>query len=97
MDWRELLRRSRRVLMAMYIPARLVLGVAAHWVLLVFGMRYSQHGTPSLILLTLAAIPIAGNNWLWTVLRLSGRLRALVWSSGAYAITICGLAWCLAP
>ena len=96
-DWRELLRRSRRVLMAMYIPACLVLAVAAHWVLLVFGTRYSQHGTPSLILLTLAAIPIAAHNWLWTALRLSGRLRVLVWSCGAYAITICGLAWSLAP
>lgn len=96
-DWRELLRRSRRVLMAMCVPACLVLAVAAHWVLLVFGTRYSQHGTPSLILLTVAAIPMAANNWLWTVLRLSGRLRALVLSSGVYAIAICGLAWLLAP
>jgi O-antigen/teichoic acid export membrane protein len=61
-DSRELLRRSRRVLMAMCMPACLVLVVAAHWVLLVFGTRYSQHGTPSLILLALAAIPIAANN-----------------------------------
>lgn len=96
-DSRGLLRRSRRVLMAMYIPACLVLAVAAHWVLRVFGTRYSQHGTTSLILLTLAAIPIAANSWLWTVLRLSGRLRALVLSSGVYAIGICGLAWSLAP
>ena len=95
-DWRELLRRSRRVLMAMYIPACLVLAVSAHWVLLVFGARYSQHGTPSLILLTLAAVPIDVNNWLWTALRLSGRLRPLVWSCGTYAITVCGLAWSLA-
>jgi O-antigen/teichoic acid export membrane protein len=96
-DSQELLRRSRRVLMAMCIPACLVLAVAAHWVLLLFGTRYSQHGTPSLILLALAAIPMAANNWLWTVLRLSGRLRALVLSSGVYAIAICGLAWSLAP
>jgi O-antigen/teichoic acid export membrane protein len=96
-DSRELRRRSRRVLMVMCIPACLVLVVAAHWVLLVFGTRYSQHGTPSLILLALAAIPIAANNWLWTVLRLSGQLQALVLSNGVYAVVICGLAWLLAP
>jgi O-antigen/teichoic acid export membrane protein len=96
-DSRELPRRSRRVLMAICVPACLVLVLAAHWLLLVFGTRYSQHGTLVLILLTVAAIPIAANNWLWTVLRLSGRLRALVLSSGVYAIAICGLAWLLAP
>ena len=97
MDWRELLRRSRRVIMAWCLPASLVLVMAAHWVLLVFGTRYSQHGTTSLILLAVAALPIAANNWLHTVLRLSGRLRAIVLSNGVYAIAICGLAWLLAP
>ena len=96
-DWRELLRRSRRVLMALCLPACLVLIAAAHWIMLAFGTRYSQHGTFSLILLGAAAIPIAANNWLWTVLRLSGRLRALVLSNCTYAIGICGLAWLLAP
>jgi O-antigen/teichoic acid export membrane protein len=96
-DSRELLRRSRRVLMAMCMPACLVLVLSAHWVLLVFGTRYSLHGTASLILLALAAIPIAANNWLWTALRLSGRLQVLVLSNGVYAIAICGLAWLLAP
>jgi O-antigen/teichoic acid export membrane protein len=94
---RELLRRSRRVIMALCLPACLVLVVTAHWLLLAFGTRYSQHGTLSLILLAFAAIPIAANNWLLTVLRLSGRLRAIVLSSAVYAIGICGLAWLLAP
>ena len=97
MNWPELRRRSQRVLMALCLPACLALVVTAHWVLLAFGTRYSQDGTSTLILLAAAAIPIAANNWLWTVLRLSGRLRALVVSSGAYAIAICGLAWMLAP
>ena len=96
-DWRELLGRSRRVLMALCLPACLVLVVAAHWLLLAFGTRYSQHGAPTLMLLAVAAIPLAANNWLQTVLRLSGRLRAIVLSSGVYAIAICGLAWLLAP
>jgi len=96
-DLRELLKRSRRVIVALCLPACLVLVVSAHWVLLAFGTRYSQHGTLSLILLALAAIPIAANNWLLTVLRLSGRLQVIVASSAVYAVGICGLAWLLAP
>jgi len=96
-DQRELIQRSLRVLMALCLPACLILIIAARWLLLVFGIRYSQHGTPSLMLLAVAAVPLAANNWLWTVLRLSGQLWALVLSSGVYAIAICGLAWSLAP
>jgi O-antigen/teichoic acid export membrane protein len=96
-DWQELLKRSRRLLIALCLPACLVLVVAAHWILLAFGPSYSQHGTPSLIILAVATLPIAANNWLWTVLRLSARLRAIVFSSVIYAIAICGLAWFLAP
>ena len=96
-DRRELLQRSRRVLTVSCLPACLVLVVAAHWALLAFGAKYSQHGTPSLILLAVAAMPIAANSWLWTVLRLSGQLRVLVLSNGVYAVAICGLAWLLAP
>jgi glycosyltransferase involved in cell wall biosynthesis/O-antigen/teichoic acid export membrane protein len=96
-DRREILRRSLRVLMALCLPACVVLVVAAHWVLLAFGTRYSQHAAGSLMLLASAAIPMAAINWLWTVLRLSGRLRGLVVSAAAYAIAICGLAWLLAP
>jgi O-antigen/teichoic acid export membrane protein len=96
-SWRQLLRRSLRVLVVLTLPACVVLAVAGHWILLVFGTKYSQYGTPSLMLLAAAAIPLAANNWLLTVLRLSGRLRAIVVSSGVYAVAICGLAWFLAP
>lgn len=96
-SWRQLLQRSLRVLALLTLPACLVLAVAGHWILLVFGTRYSQHGTLSLMLLAAAAIPLAANNWLMTVLRLSGKLRAIVVSSGVYAVAICGLAWFLAP
>jgi O-antigen/teichoic acid export membrane protein len=97
LDWRELLRRSRRLLMTLCVPACFILVIAAHWVMLVFGAKYSEGGAVSLVILALAAIPIAANNWLWTVLRLSGRLKALVLSSAVYATGICGLAWFLAP
>jgi O-antigen/teichoic acid export membrane protein len=94
---RELRRRSKRALMALYFPSVLALVVIARWVLLVFGTRYSQHGAGTLMLLAVAALPIAACNWSWTVLRLSSHLHAIVLTSGLYAVSICGLAWFLAP
>jgi uncharacterized membrane protein YbhN (UPF0104 family) len=44
-----------------------------------------------------AALPIAACYWSWTVLRLSSHLKAIVLSSGVYTVSICGLAWYLAP
>jgi O-antigen/teichoic acid export membrane protein len=96
-DWKETRTRSRRFAVILFLPGCLVLAMAAHWILLAFGLRYSEHGTPTLILLALAVAPIAANNWAWTVLRLAGRLRALVLSCGVYAMAICSLAWFLAP
>jgi O-antigen/teichoic acid export membrane protein len=96
-DWKKLLSRSRRVLLTFCLPACLILVVSGRWLLLLFGAAYSLHGTAALILLAIAAIPIAVNNWLMTVLRLSGRLRMIVVSSAVYAVSICGLAWFLAP
>ena len=96
-DWRKLLRRGRRVMIMFCLPGCLMLVVAAHWVLLAFGARYSQHAAPTLMLLAVAAIPVAANNWWHTVLRLLGRLGAMVLSNVVYAIAICGLAWFLAP
>jgi len=96
-DWHKLVRRSLHVLLALCLPACLVLFVAARWILLMFGSKYSQHGTAALMVLALAVIPIAANLWWQTVLRLSGRLRAIVVSNGIYAFAICALAWFLAP
>jgi O-antigen/teichoic acid export membrane protein len=96
-NWHGLVRRSLRVLIMLCLPACLVLFVAARWFLLMFGSRYSQHGTAALMVLTVAVIPLAANCWWQTVLRLSGRLRAIVVSNGVYAVAICGLAWFLAP
>jgi len=96
-NWRELVRRSLRVLITLCLPACLVLFVAARWLLLAFGSNYSQHGTAALMVLAVAVIPLAANCWLQTVLRLSGWLRAIVVSNCVYAVAICGLAWFLAP
>ncbi len=92
-----LLRRSLRVLMALCLPACGMLMLAAPALLLAFGVAYRQHGTLPLIVLAAAAPALAMNNWLQALLRLLGRLRALMLSAAVQAIAICGLAWLLAP
>lgn len=92
-NMRELRRRSGLILTVLCLPACLFLLVAGRWLLLAFGLRYYHNAGTSLILLTLAAGPVAMNNWLLTLLRLSGRLRAIVLSNLVYAATICGCAW----
>ena len=88
-DWRAIRRRSRRLAIALFLPGGAVLALTARWILLAFGASYSEHGTLTLQLLAIAVVPIAMCNWSWTVLRLSGRLGALVVSSSVYAATIC--------
>jgi O-antigen/teichoic acid export membrane protein len=92
-----LLRRSWRVLMALCLPGCAVLMLAAPGLLLAFGVAYRQHGTLPLIVLAAAAPLLAMNNWLQTLLRLLGKLRALTLSTAVQTIAICGLAWILAP
>jgi O-antigen/teichoic acid export membrane protein len=96
-DWQQTRRRSRRFAVALFVPACVALIIVAHWVMLIFGPRYGRFGTPSLVVLALAVIPIAASNWSWTVLRLTGQLKRLVLSAGVFAISTCGLAWFLAP
>jgi O-antigen/teichoic acid export membrane protein len=95
-DRRAVVRRSRRVMLAMCVPACAVLTGTSHWILLAFGARYSEHATLPLIMLVLGAIPIALSSWLWTVMRLDGQLRAIVVSSAVDAVAVCALAWLLA-
>jgi len=98
-NWRVIRRRSRRLAIMLFVPGGVVTALAAHWILLAFGRggAYSVHGTASLEILAAAVVPIAACNWGWTVLRLVGRLGALVASNAVYAAAICGSAWFLAP
>jgi O-antigen/teichoic acid export membrane protein len=95
-DWRAVRRRSTLLATTLFVPGAIILSASAHWVLLAFGVQYSQHGTGSLILLAIAVLPIAACNWAWTVLRIVGRLRALVFSTFVYSAAICSSAWFLA-
>ena len=94
-DWRAVRRRSRRLAITLFVPCGIGLALAGHWVLLIFGVTYSQHSAGCLELLALAVIPIAAFNWALTILRISGRLRALMLSNAVYCIGICGSAWIL--
>lgn len=95
-DWRAVRRRSRRLAIALFVPGGIIMSATSHWVLLAFGVQYSQHGTGCLVLLAIAVLPIAACNWAWTVLRLVGRLGALVLSTFVYSASICCSAWFLA-
>ena len=63
------------------------------WLLLAFGHSYYQHGYTSLIVLTIAAGPISASYWLQTILRLAGKLRAIIVVNAIGAIATCSAVW----
>jgi glycosyltransferase involved in cell wall biosynthesis/O-antigen/teichoic acid export membrane protein len=96
-DERTLFRRSLRVVAVFCGVGCVALVLAGPLVLSVLGPAYREHGAGALVVLALAALPIGALHWLLTVLRLTGRLRAVVVSNAVYAIAVCLLAWVLAP
>jgi hypothetical protein len=79
------------------VPAAIAGALLSHWIMLVFGGQYAAHGSEALMIMALGTIPVATQNWLVTVLRLSGQLAAITVCNAVYAVSICGLAWFLAP
>ncbi len=94
---RSLVRRSTRLILMVSLPVVLVVALGSHWILLVFGAKYSAHGTPALLVLMVTTLPMAAYSIIYSVIRLVGRLRVLVTSSVLFAGALCGLAWLLAP
>jgi O-antigen/teichoic acid export membrane protein len=92
-DVRGLKRRSRRILIMLCLPTALGIIAIGRWLLLAFGTAYYHNGFASLVIMALAAGPIAANYWLLTVLRLAGKLRAIVVVNGVYAVTTCIFVW----
>jgi O-antigen/teichoic acid export membrane protein len=92
-DMRALKRRSIRMLVMFCVPAALGIIAIGRFLLLAFGHAYATNGFASLIILSLAAGPIAANYWLVTVLRLAGKLRAIVAVNAIYAAATCMLTW----
>jgi O-antigen/teichoic acid export membrane protein len=94
---RAIIVRSLRLLLAFCIPAFLLMLFSSHFVLAAFGAQYGAHAGGCLIVLASGILPQAANNWFLTVLRLSNRLQAIVWSNVVYGAVVIGLAWTLAP
>jgi O-antigen/teichoic acid export membrane protein len=92
-DMRHLRRRSLRLLVLFFVLSAVILIGAGRWLLLAFGQPYYHYGYTSLIILVLAAGPISANYWLQTVLRLAGKLQAIIVVNIVGAIATCGCVW----
>ena len=92
-----LMKRSARLMLMISMPVVLVVILGGHWILLIFGPKYSAHGTLALIVLMATSLPMAAYSLIYTAIRLVGRLQVLVSSSVLFAAALCGLAWLLAP
>jgi O-antigen/teichoic acid export membrane protein len=77
-DMRQLRRRSLRLLVIFFVVSAVIMIGLGRWLLLAFGQAYYQHGYTTLVILVLAAAPISLNFWLQTILRLAGKLRAII-------------------
>ena len=92
-DMRALRRRSVRMLVMFCVPTALGIIAVGRFLLLAFGGPYAKNGFASLVILCLAAGPIAANYWYLTVLRLAGKLRAIVVVNATYAAATCIAVW----
>jgi O-antigen/teichoic acid export membrane protein len=92
-DIPKLRRRALRLLVIFFVASATFMIVIGRYLLLAFGPAYYQHGYRILIILVLAAGPLSVNYWSVTVLRLAGRLRAIVGISVAGGILSCAGAW----
>jgi O-antigen/teichoic acid export membrane protein len=92
-DMGKLRRRSLRLLVLFWVPTAGGIIAVGRWLLLAFGHAYYHYGYTSLIILVLAAGPISANYWFLTVLRLAGKLRAIVVVNATYALGTCLFVW----
>jgi O-antigen/teichoic acid export membrane protein len=87
-----LARRAAKLLLPVTIGIALVLGVAAHWILKIYGTEYAQDATSALIVL-LAALPIVAlNNFGQVLLKLRNRLITMIIVNLSSFVVILGLA-----
>lgn len=92
-DMRQLRRRSLRLLVLFFVVAAGGMIGLGRWLLLAFGQPYYHYGYTSLIILVISAGPISANYWLQTILRLAGKLRAIIMVNVTGAIAICLCVW----
>ena len=87
-----LARRAVKLLGPVTIGIAVVLAVAAHWILKIYGTEYAQHATSALIVL-LAALPIVAlNNIGQVLLKLRSRLIMMIVVNFSSFVVILGMA-----
>jgi len=92
------LMRSIRILIALCVPAFILVILFGHQLLAAFGPKYANNTGSVLIVLAAAVFPIAASLWFSTVLRLvSNKLGVLVWANAVTDVIVIGLAWVWAP
>lgn len=90
-------RRAAGVMAAVTVPGAAVFALAAGPVLHLFGDRYRQDATTTLVVLAVGALAVAFSSWANYLLKLTGQLRAIVVANAVYAVVIAGLALLWAP
>ncbi len=92
-DIPQLRRRALRLLVIFFVASATIMIGIGRWLLLAFGRPYYEHGYVILIILVLAAGPTSLNLWFQTILRLAGKLRAIVVVNATGAILGCAGIW----
>ena len=94
-DIPQLRRRALRLLALFFVVSATFMIVVGRWLLLAFGDdgAYYQHGYTILIILVLAAGPLSVSAWFQTILRLAGKLRAIVVVTSTWAVLTCVGTW----
>lgn len=87
----SLLRRSAKVLALVCLPPSVLVAVAGHWLLLLFGHAYSANATWALAVLALSAPSVVLSSAAMTVLKITRQLGAVVAANAVYAVIIVGL------
>ncbi len=88
----SLLKRSALLLIALLVPAVVVLIAGSRWMLSLFGPSYAENGDSLLKILAIGAFAVALNTWTASALKLLGLMKSLVISSAVFAVTTIGLA-----
>jgi O-antigen/teichoic acid export membrane protein len=91
-DLKRLARHSATVLVILIPGGGLALAGSGHWLLLLFGRAYSQHGTEALMVLGVSAVAVTTNVWASAMLKVTKQLSAMVCANVVYAVVIIGLA-----
>lgn len=89
--------RSQRTIMAMLIPACVLLAASGHWILAAFGAKYAAEGFPLLLMFIVGSLPDSVMDVWVGVLRVEGRLRFGAWLQLGTAALALGISWFLLP